>query len=175
MGLSRMRLFSVAVFLFSLFSAKLPAQSEDPWETAEGLVHDIYKSVSFDSTGPKPDWEKVRSMFIDNAVIVLRVTRDSTAVFSVQGFIDDFVNFIERSPAKQKGFTERIVRMKPMVFGNIAHLLVLYEAHIPGIGMSPQQGVDSWELLKGNGRWWIVAVTNEIPSKDRPLPKELRE
>jgi hypothetical protein len=175
MHLSRIRLLSVALVLFSLFSPKLLAQSERAWETAEGLVNDIYKSVSFDSTGPKPDWERVRSMFIDNAVIVLRVTRDSTAVFSVQGFIDDFVNFIERSPAKQKGFTERIVRLKSMVFGNIAHVLVLYEAHIPGIGRPPQQGVDSWELLKRDGRWWFVAVTNEIPTKDRPVPKELRE
>ena len=175
MCLSRTRLLPIALILFPLLSSSVPAQSAKAWETAEGLVNDIYKSVSFDSTGPRPDWGKVRSMFLDDAVIVLQVTRDSTAVFTVQGFIDDFVNFIERSPAKQKGFWERIVRMKPMVFGNIAHVLVLYEAHIPGIGRPPQQGVDSWELLKRDGRWWFVAVTNEVPATGRPLPEELRE
>jgi len=169
-----------AMLLLCLICVGFPAQSQtssaqNAFHTAEGLVSEIYKTVSFDSTAPKPDWEKVRSMFIGNAVIVLRVTRDSTAVFSVQGFIDDFVKFIERSPAKQRGFWERIVRMKPMVFGDIAHILVLYEAYIPGTPRPPQQGVDSWELIKKNGRWWIAAVTNEIPTRERPIPAELQE
>jgi hypothetical protein len=157
----------------SLFSQTSALHSSKRFESPENLVKEIYQSVSFDSAGPKPDWEKVRSMFLDNAVIVLRVTRDSMAVFSVQGFIDDFVGFIDRSAAKQRGFSERIVRMKPMVFGNIAHVLVLYEAQIPGSQRPPQRGVDSWELLRRNGRWWIVSVTNEIPAPDRPIPAEL--
>ena len=65
--------------------------------------------------------------------------------------------------------------MKPMVFGNIAHVLVLYEAHIPGSQRPPQRGVDSWELLKRGGRWWIVAVTNEVPAPDRPIPAALAD
>ena len=65
--------------------------------------------------------------------------------------------------------------MKPMVFGNIAHILVLYEAHIPGSQRPPQRGVDSWELLKRDGRWWTVAVTNEVPAPDRPIPAELAD
>ncbi len=180
MNFSRMTSFIPATLFLCFCCIRLPARPQSSsqqraFQTAEGLVSEIYQTVSFDSTEPRPDWEKVRSMFIGNAVIVLRVTRDSTAVFSVQGFIDDFVKFIERSPAKQGGFWERIVRMKSMVFGDIAHVLVLYEAHIPGTPRPPQQGVDSWELIKKNGRWWIAAVTNEIPTRERPIPAELQE
>ncbi|MBM4161106.1 MAG: hypothetical protein FJ217_08405 [Ignavibacteria bacterium] len=180
MNSTRVALCMLAVLSFCFFGMSLSAQTQyasphKAFETAEGLVNDIYKSVSFDSTGPKPDWEKVRSMFIEEAVIVLRVTRDSSAIFSVQGFINDFVNFIERSPAKQRGFWEKVVRMKPMVFGDIAHVLVLYEAHIPGSPRPPQKGVDSFQLIKRSGRWWIAAVTNEIPTRDRPVPKELQD
>jgi hypothetical protein len=135
----------------------------------------MYKSVSFEAGGAQPDWEKVRSMFISNAVVVLRVKRGSTAVFTVQGFIDDFVGFIERSPAKQNGFTERVVRMKSVVMGNIAHVLVLYEAIIPVKMQAAQQGVDSWELVRRDGRWWIVAIANEVVTTNRPVPKELQE
>lgn len=139
----------------------------------EQLVESIYRLVSSEA-GKTPDWNLVRSHFLEKAVVVLRVTRDSTAVFTLQGFIDDFVRFYGTPPVQKNGFTERVVRMKPMVMGNIAHILVLYEAHIPGTPRSPQQGVDSWELVKQGDSWLIVSVTNEIPTKDRPLPPELQ-
>jgi hypothetical protein len=168
-------LITIAFFYSILPSQSKSTRAPKGFETPESLVTEIYKTVSFKTGEPQPDWDKVRSMFLDNAVIVLRVSRDSTAILSVQGFIDDFVNFIEKSPAKQKGFTETIVKMKPFVFGNIAHILVLYEAIIPETMKQAQKGVDSWELVKKDGRWWIVAVTNEVPSNERPLPRELQD
>jgi hypothetical protein len=141
--------------------------------TAEGLVRELYESVTFEA-GSVPDWNRVRSMFIDEAVIVLRTSRDSTTVFSVEGFVADFVAFIERADARATGFVEKIVRMKSMVFGDMAHVLVLYEASIPGSPRPPQQGVDSFSLIRRDGRWWIVAITNEVPTPDRPVPAELR-
>lgn len=142
--------------------------------TPEQIVTSIYKLVSSEA-GKNPDWNVVKSLFLENSIVVLRVSRDSTAVFSLQGFIDDFVKFYSIPAVQKNGFTERVVRMKPMVFGNIAHVLVLYEAQVPGTPRPPQQGVDSWELVKYDGKWRIVCVTNEIPSKERPLPKELAE
>jgi hypothetical protein len=120
-----------------------------------------------------PDWDHVRSMFLDEAVIVLRTSREGTTVFSVEDFVEDFVKFIDRANARQTGFAERIVRMKPTVFGDMAHVLVLYEASIPGSPRPPQQGVDSFSLIRKDGRWWIVAITNEVPAPGRPLPAEL--
>lgn len=141
--------------------------------TPEQVVESVYRLVSSEA-GKTPDWNVVRSLFLQNAVVVLRVTRDSTAVFNLQGFIDDFVKFYATPAVQKNGFTEKVVRMKPMVMGNIAHILVLYEAHIPGIPRPPQQGVDSWELVKQGSSWSIVSVTNEIPTKDRPLPRDLQ-
>jgi hypothetical protein len=174
-----LRFFAGATCALFLSVPKLSGQSqvvgqESTANTAEGLVNAIYRLVSAEA-GRRPDWDVVGSLFIENAVVVLRVTRDSTAIFSVKGFIDDFINFYEKSPARQNGFTEKVVRMKPIVFGNIAHILVLYQAHIPGTQRPPDLGVDSWELVKRSGRWWIVAVTNDVVTKDRPVPNELRE
>jgi hypothetical protein len=180
MGRSSTTLCIPVIVLLLTCCGSMPTQSQptsipQAFKTAEGLVSAIYTTVSFEAGKPQPDWKKVRSMFIPSAVVVLRVTRDSTAILSVQGFIDDFVGFIERSPAKLNGFKERVVRMKPMVMGNIAHVLVLYEAIIPVTMQTPSQGVDSWELVKRNGRWWIAAITNEVVTKERPVPKELQE
>jgi len=64
--------------------------------------------------------------------------------------------------------------MKPMVFGDIATVLVLYEASIPGRNSPPQQGVDSFSLIKKDGGWRIVSIINEIPTPNRPIPEELQ-
>ncbi|MDH5715344.1 MAG: hypothetical protein OEZ30_07260, partial [Candidatus Aminicenantes bacterium] len=167
----------LVVFLSAFLCLSVQAQTsseENPLSTAEGVVAELYQLVTFEA-GSTPDWEKVRSLFIDEAVIVLRTSWENITIFSVQGFIDDFVNFIERFKVEKTGFVEEIKRTKAMVFGDMAHILVLYEASIPGSERPPQQGVDSFLLINKDGRWWIAAVTNELPTPDNPLPAELRK
>jgi hypothetical protein len=149
--------------------AALPDQ-----DSAEALVLALYDAVTFPA-GTAPDWDRVRAMFLDRATVVLRTSRTATSVFDVEGFVQDFVAFIARANVRETGFSERVVRTKAMTFGDIAHVLVLYEASIPGSGRPPQQGVDSFQLVRREGRWWIVSITNELPGPDRPLPPELRE
>jgi hypothetical protein len=150
-----------------------PGPEPPPGPTAEGLVTELYGLVTFEA-GREPDWNQVRGLFIPEAVIVLRTSREQTSIFSVDEFVKDFVTFIERANARETGFSERIIRMRSTVFGDMAHVLVLYEASIPGSPRPPQQGVDSFLLTRKDDQWRIVAVTNEVPAPGRPLPPELR-
>ncbi len=149
------------------------ASQHDALTTADGIVRELYSLVTFDK-GTTPDWDRVRSLFLAEAVVVLRTSRENSTVFSVDGFIADFVRFIEQANVEQTGFRESIVRTSSMVFRDLAHVLVLYEASIPGSERPPQQGVDSFQLIQKDGRWWIVSITNDLPSRDHPLPEALR-
>jgi hypothetical protein len=142
-------------------------------QSAEQVIDELYDHVTFDA-GTTPDWDAVKELFIDEAVIVLRTSRTDTTVFSLEGWVNDFVQFIERANVEKTGFVEKIVKKKAMVFGDIAHVLVLYEAHIPGSERPPQQGVDSCQLIRKDGRWLIASIVNEIPTPDRPVPDELK-
>jgi hypothetical protein len=64
--------------------------------------------------------------------------------------------------------------MKVWEFGDMAHILVLYEAQITGLPTAPQQGIDSWLLVRRDGRWLIAGATNELVTAARPVPPELR-
>lgn len=141
--------------------------------TAQGVVEELYGLVTFDA-GATPDWDIVRSLFIPEATVVLRTGRTETTVFSLEGFVQDFVNFIERANVVETGFSERIIDTHGTVFGDMANIWVLYEAHIPGSPRPPQQGVDSFQLIRKEGRWWIVSITNELPTPDRPVPEFFR-
>lgn len=64
--------------------------------------------------------------------------------------------------------------MKAWEYGDMAHVLVLYEAAITGLPGPPRQGVDSRLLVRRDGRWLIAAVTNETVTPNRPISPELR-
>jgi hypothetical protein len=166
-------MLAILLAILLVLPPALRAQTESDFAMAEGVVRELYDLVTFEA-GTTPDWDRVRSTFLDEAVVVLRTSPDATTVFTVDGFVQDFVQFIETSNVKETGFVERIACLRSMVFGDMAHILVRYEPSIPGSGDPPRQGVDSFQLIKKDGRWWIVSVTNEVPSADRPVPPELR-
>jgi len=154
--------------------AQAPAVPADTiTASAEGTVRELYRLVSF-RPGEATDWARVRALFLPEAVVVLRTSRVATTVFSLEGFIGDFVRFDTIPAVARSGFTETIVRLRPMVLGNIAHVLVLYEAQVTGSQRPPQQGVDSFHVVRRGERWWIVSIVNEILAPERPLPAELQ-
>lgn len=142
--------------------------------TAEATVRELYDLVTFD-VGINPDWDRARELFIPEAVVVLRSSREAMTTFTVEGWIQDFVDFIERANVVETGFVERIVRLDAVEFGDIAHVWVLYEAHVPGRDRPPTEGVDSFQLVKRDGAWKISAIMNELPIVAGTLPPALRE
>ena len=160
----------------SLRAQAAPAQTaavDTAAATAEGAVRALYRLVSF-GPGETTDWAKVRALFLTEAVVVLRTSRTVTNIFSLDSFIGDFVAFDSIPAVARGGFTETIVRLRPMVLGNVAHVLVLYEARVTGSTRVPSQGVDSIHLVRRGERWWIVSIMNEVLEPERPLPAELR-
>jgi hypothetical protein len=152
----------------------------DDSATAEAAARAIYDAVSAPA-GSVPNWDRVRSLFVPEAVVVLRTSRTTTSVFTLDGFIKDFADFYE-TPKKYgdaplapraAGFTEKVLASRAQEFGEIAHVAVLYEARIVGLSRPPTRGVDLWLLTRQGERWRIAAVVNEVVSADRPLPPDL--
>ncbi len=164
----RKTLFVIVVLLMGL-SVKLPARSSS--DTPEKVVDKLYELVTFEK-GNSPDWDSVKELFLNDAVIVLRTSYTETEVFNLNGFVTDFKNFIERAKVTETGFSETIIKKHSVIFGDIASFLVLYEAQITG---SPRKtvGIDHFSLIKKDGVWKIVSITNELPTNERPVPKEL--
>jgi hypothetical protein len=138
----------------------------------EAMVASVYDAVSSPS-GSAPDWGVVRSYFDPDAVVVLRASREESKKFDVDGFIQDFVDFYGRIEDQNRGFGETVVSSKCLEYGNIAHCYVVYEASIQGSERPPQRGLDSWHLMKRDGRWWVVSVVNDSEPGAGPIPDEV--
>ena len=149
-------------------------ENENLFSQPDKVVSKLYDLVTF-PVGRTPDWAKVKSLFVEQAVIVLRTGPERMSIFTVDRFVQDFVSFIERSSVSETGFEERILRMDSTVYGDIATILVLFQARIPGGARPPQQGIDSFQLIRRYGQWKIVSITNERVAPEQVLPDGLQE
>jgi hypothetical protein len=166
------RFLTIAIFA-SLVPA-LPLFAQDGGEaaapTAEATVRELYDIISAEA-GRVPEWEAVRALFIPEALIILRSSRDAMSVLTLDGFIEDFDAFYRTPQVTEKGFKETILELKSTEFGDMAQVWVLYEARIPDGGGN--QGVDNFSLIRRNGKWRVAAITNEVPFPGRPVPEGL--
>lgn len=151
-----------------------PASSEGTPGSPRDVVTELYELVTFEA-GTTPDWDQVRALFADEATVVLRTGRDRMTIFDLDGFVNDFVQFIEQSDVEKTGFTERILKMTSTEYGDIAHVLVLFDSHINGAENPPREGIDSFQLIRVQGRWKIISITNDRPSPGKPIPRTLFE
>ncbi len=142
----------------------------DDGSSPEAVVRSVYDLVSWEAGG-MADWDAVRAVFIPEAVVFLRY-RELTQ-FSVDTFLQDFIEFAERSSAGTDGFAEQVISAKAWEYGDIAHVVTVYEARILGSERPPTRGVDSWSLVRRDGEWKVASVVNELVRPDRPLPEGL--
>jgi len=167
-------MFFVLVLLTLSFTEGKSTVEEDVFMDPESLVRGLYAAVTFDP-GNVPDWDYVRKFFTPEAVITVRMTRTSMAVLNVDEFLKWFDDDVKKYKMNERGFEESIEKMKLTVFGDMAHCFVVYKARFKTPKNSPGQlGLDSWGLMKKDGRWWIVSVTNDVVTSQRPLPEDLR-
>jgi hypothetical protein len=172
------KIYVSILFVLLVVVSVLELEAEEP-DVASGLfgepekmVASVYDAVS-SQAGSTPDWGVVRSYFDPDAIIVLRASREASKKLDVDGFIQDFVDFYDRIDSEKIGFVETVVSIKTLEYGNIAHCYVVYEAAIVGSDRPPQRGLDSWHLMKRDGRWWVVSVVNDSEPAAGPIPDEV--
>ncbi len=155
-------------------SAAHAAAQTGPFDNPETLLRGLYAAVSWEP-GQSADWDHVRAFFLPEAVFCMRKTRTTMEVMSLDEFIQWFIDDVERMNMTERGFEEIIERLELTEFGETAHAFVVYRARFKTPADLPGSvGLDSFGMLRLDGRWWIASVTNEVVTPDRPLPERLR-
>ena len=160
----------LTLFIAGFAEYQPPSQNSSD-ETPVALINEIYKAVSV-TGGKSADWERVRSMFTDDAIVILRTGPRITKQFTADGYIQDFKDFYQYPAVKANGFEEKILRMKSMVYKDMAFIATVYSAAVRGSANPPQRGVDFWLLRKKDDKWKIFSVCNEVIPAGQELPDE---
>jgi hypothetical protein len=139
-------------------------------ESIDAIVGALYESISF-VPGGEPDWDRLRSLFHLGGRLIPRAGEGDVVALSVEEFIELSREFIETSGFKARGFHEREIARRKDAFGEIAHAFSTYESRHTAADPEPfSRGINSIQLVRHAGRWWVLSVLWDVERPDNPLP-----
>ncbi len=160
----------------SLDSVPRPAANPADVGSVDAIVTALYAAIS-GGAGEKRDWNRFRSLFLPNArLIPARVRPDGSSdawIFSADDYATRVAPGMERD-----GFFEREIARRTETYGAVTHAFSTYESRrLPNDPKPFARGINSIQMLKDGGRYWIVSVFwdserpgNELPAKYLPPP-----
>lgn len=174
--LEKFRACAVAVMACVLIG-KAHAQDADARPTADpadvesidAIMAAVYDVIS-GAADEERDWDRFRSLFIDGARLIPRnANNPNGAVVSTPD------EYIERANPffLENGFYESEIGRKTERYGDIVHVFSAYDSKRTLEDPEPfTRGINSFQLLNHNDRWWIVTIYWQGETEDNPIPEE---
>lgn len=131
------------------------------------MVDDLYAALCW-TENTQPDWQKFKSCFRDDAVLV------PSARPAVPTTIDAFVKRMEglRANGTLKSMHETPLGYTFSIFGNTALVHSSYATVING--GAPSRGANAFLWVKNDGEWKVVGLAWDNESEQVPLPPALQ-
>lgn len=145
-----------------------PAVPEDV-ASPESLVLAVYDAIS----GPRGerDWNRIRSFYLDGARLIptgLRANGEhGLRIMNIEQWIEGARDLFMR-----EDFFEVEIAQKVDRFGQIAQIFSTYECRREADGPAYMTGINSFQLLRKDGRWWVVNCFWDNASEGNPIPPE---
>lgn len=126
-------------------------------------LDEFYEVIS-GSAGAERDWDKLRLLFCEGAVLTPYVFSDNVNERSISYNIDAYINRVKKialsSDLNERGFNYRID-----IYGNIANVYSEYSAQIKtGNETYMKKGINLIQLLYSLDDWKIVSMLWENTS-----------
>lgn len=148
-----------------------PAARAEDVASLDAILDALYAVISGNAGEPR-DWDRMRSLFLPGArLIPTRPTPSGGAAARVMT-LEEWIAGAE-GYFKQTGFHEREIGRRVEQYGNIAHAFSAYES-LHAIGEPAfARGVNSIQLMKDGGRWWVVTIFWDSEREGNPVPEGL--
>ncbi|HET7816506.1 MAG TPA: hypothetical protein VFK58_02890 [Sphingomicrobium sp.] len=139
-----------------------PARPADV-ESLDAIMRAVYDVIS-GPAGQKRDWDRMRSLFVADA----RLMPKAPAGLRV-GTVEDYI--ATSGPIlEQRGFIEKEIAREAEQYGDIAHVFSTYEARNAADGPVIMRGINSFQLVRHGGRWWVVSIMWQQETPQNPIP-----
>jgi hypothetical protein len=142
----------------------------DPTDTLDRLLAALYGSVSFERGG-RPDLALLRRLF-HPAGRLARARPEGVEVMTVDAFCERFEERLRAGAMTsfQEAETARAVQQ----FGHVAQVFSAYETRWSASDPAPlARGINSIQLVRESGRWWVLGLAWDDERPDNPLPPRL--
>ena len=131
--------------------------------SVDAIMRAVYDVIS-GPAGQKRDWNRMRSLFTSNARL-MPLGQAGLRSGSVEDYIATSGPLLE-----QRGFHEIELARRVEQYGDIAHVWSTYEARSAIGGPVIMRGINTFQLARHGGRWWVVSIMWQQETPERPIP-----
>ena len=142
----------------------VPANPADV-ASIDSIMRATYDVIS-GPAGEKRDWNRMRSLFTSNARL-MPLAKAGLRSGTVEDYIATSGPMLERD-----GFFEQEIARKVEQYGDIAHVFSTYQARRTADGPVFLRGINSFQLVRHGGRWWVVSIMWQHETPENPIPAE---
>ena len=141
----------------------------------EAIVTAAYAAIAR-APGNNYNWERFSSLFLPGAMLIPN-TEQRNGQFDVLS-VQDFIDWIDQFTVpiigtdQDRGFSEDGISNTTERFGDIAHVFSTYEKHFWGDDQNLGRGINTFQLVFNEGRWWIVSIVWDEESGAGPIPEK---
>ena len=158
----------LAIIIFPLMlSAQIDSMA---LKTPEGITNRMLELISMEQ-GEEGSWDEYRNLFLPTAQKIS--VRRSDAPMSKQLRVmnlEEFVRYVGPLYSRD-GFEEIVIGQTINEYNGIAQVFQTFQCKNL-IGTYEKRGVNSFQLVYINDRWWIASTTFTNETEDNPLPNE---
>ena len=159
-----------------------PAVAQDADSTTYGSPEAVV-TVAYEAMQRPPgepfDWARFESLFLPGALLIPNPeqTGGEFQVFSPRAFtewVDGW--YAENAPIggpEDHGFAEEETGRTVRRYGDVAQVLSAYQKRLWDSDQVLARGVNSYQLVHHDGRWWIVSVVWDEDYAAGPVPADL--
>ena len=153
--------------------APIAARPEDV-ATPQAIVDATYDSFGR-APGQHIQWDRFRTLFHPSARLIPNEeqTGGEMRVLSAEDFIAwiDEVNARVVGTERDRGFQEVGVHAVVEQYGDIAHVMSTYVKHFHNDTRVLGRGINSFQLIRRENRWWIVGIVWDEENGAGPVPE----
>lgn len=141
--------------------------------TPEAIVLAAYESIQR-RPGEPYRWERFRSLFLPSALLIPNTeqTDGEFRVLTVRQFIDWVDGGTQVGGPGDRGFVEEQVSHDLERYGDVAQLFSTYRKRFWEGEEVLGHGINSFQLVRHDGRWWIAGIAWDEESGAGPIPEE---
>jgi predicted metalloprotease with PDZ domain len=142
-----------------------PAANAADVSEIDNIIKALYDVIS-GPAGPR-DWGRFRSLFHPDAYMAAFNAKKELRKFSPAQYVQNNGPFF-----LQNSFNEKEIGRTVDQFGNVAQVFTAYEFTAGTTPPTIKRGINSVELIKEKGRWFIMSITWDEEGKDQPIPSQ---
>ena len=173
----RHALFLAALVFVALIVAapSLRAQAPPPQPadvaSPEAIVAAAYEAIQR-APGATYDWDRFHSLFLPQATLVPNAEQRGGAFVvhtpaSFAAYVDSLT--VVGGP-RDRGFAEEEVHHVVHRYGDVAHVFSTYQKRFWGEERILGRGINSFQLVSLDGRWWIASIVWDEEVGAGPIP-----